>query len=150
MNADLNHFVEKQKEVIANSYEHSKQYANVIVIGGYAGIFAVWNFTKDDLERWQTLASGLCVLSSLLIYIIFELYSSWFRSSQMSRQLKQLEEAERLDRLPEKFGKAEQERAQQFIKIWPYFFFIAVSFALAGASILIYSFVSGLLCGAHI
>lgn len=48
--SELLDFIQKQKEVITNSYEHAKQYSNIIVLGGYAGLFAIWNFTKDALS----------------------------------------------------------------------------------------------------
>ena len=147
MDKDVAEFIESQKEMLASSYEHAKQYVNIIILGGYAGIFAIWNFTSDDLEKWQTLAVGLCVLTSLFIYIVFELYGVWLRTTQVRNQMQQLEEAGQLNMLPAEYGKSEMERAKRYIAIWPYFFFGAISFALAGSAILIYSFVCGLVYG---
>ena len=138
--------IQKQKEVIITAYEHGKQYTNIITFGGYAGLFAIWNFTKDQLQSWQVLSVGLCILLSLFLYITFELYGSWLRTTQVSNQFKELEEAERLHEFPEYYGKNEQIRAARFISIWPYFFFSAIGFALVATLILVYSFVSGLWC----
>ncbi len=147
MDAEQKEFVEKQKEVLANSYEHAKQYSNIIILGGYAGLFAIWNFTKDDLVKWQTLSVGLCIFSSIFIYIVFELYGSWLRSTQVNNQMQELHEAERLDRFPEEYGKGELARAKKYMAIWPYFFFGSIAFALIAAAILVYSFITGLIYG---
>ncbi|MEW8254820.1 MAG: hypothetical protein AB2747_10730 [Candidatus Thiodiazotropha taylori] len=147
MDKELQEFIEKQKEVVASSYEHAKQYSNIIILGGYAGLFAIWNFTREDLEKWQVLSVGLCTLVSLFIYIVFELYGSWLRSTQVSNQMKELNQAEQLNKFPEAYGKSELARAQKYMALWPYFFFGAIAFALVAALILIYSFISGLVCG---
>jgi hypothetical protein len=147
MDQELQEFVEKQKEVIANSYEHAKQYSNIIILGGYAGLFAIWNFTREDLQKWQVLSVGLCTLLSLFIYIVFELYGAWLRSTQVNNQVKELMEAEQLNRFPEEYGKSELARTQKYMAIWPYFFFCAIAFALIAAAILSYSFISALICG---
>ena len=145
---ELQEFIQKQKEVIANSYEHAKQYSNIIVFGGYAGLFAIWGFTKDTLSNWQVWSVGLFTLTSLLIYIVFELYGAWLRTTQVNNQMKELLKAEKLNKFPEEYGKAEISRLNRFMSIWPYFFFGSVVFALIASLILIYSFVYALLCSA--
>jgi len=139
-------FIEQQKEVITTSYEQAKQYTNAIIFGGYAGLFTIWSFTKNQLQPWQTLTVGFCILFSLFLYIAFELYGFWLRTTQVSNQIKELEKAEKLHEFPENYGKAEQARVSKFISIWPYFFFSTVGFALVASVILIYSFISGLWC----
>jgi hypothetical protein len=147
MDKELLEFIEKQKEVLANSYEHAKQYSNIIILGGYAGLFAIWNFTQDDLAKWQVLSVGLCALLSLFIYIVFELYGAWLRSTQVNNLMKELLEAEQLNKFPEEYGKSKSVRVQKYMAVWPYFFFSAILFALIAAAILVYSFISGLICG---
>ena len=142
----MHDFIQKQKEVIANSSEHAKQYSNIIILGGYAGLFAIWNFTKDTLSDWQVWSVGLLVLTSLLIYIIFELYGTWLRTTQVNNQMKELLSAEQLNKFPEEYGKGELSRVSKFMRIWPYFFFGTVAFALSAALILIYSFIAALVC----
>ena len=53
--SDLKDLIHKQKEIITNSSEHAKQYLNIIILGGYAGLFTLWNFTRDYLLDWQAL-----------------------------------------------------------------------------------------------
>jgi|SRR3954471_4833853 len=144
--SELKEFIQKQKEVLSNGYQHAKEYSNIIILGGYAGLFAIWSFTKDQLIKWQVLSVGLLILVSLLIYIVFELYGAWLRTTQINNQMKELLVAEKLNKFPEEYGKSEIIRANKFISLWPYFFFGAVVFALFAALILVYSFVSNLIC----
>ena len=143
---EFEEFIKKQKEVITASYEQAKQYSNIIILAGYAGLFAIWNFTKQSLENWQTLSVGLLTIISVLIYIIFELYGAWLRTTQVKNQMEELIDAEKLHKFPDEYGKGEISRVSIFMAVWPYFFFSAIAFAIGAASILIYSFVSKLLC----
>jgi hypothetical protein len=143
---ELTDFIAKQKELLTSSYEQGKQYTNIIIFGGYAGIFAIWNFSKGNLLHYQVLAVGLCTLISLAIYIIFELYGCWIRSTQLCNNFKELNDAEKLNELPAEYGRTEVRSAQKYMFIWPYFFFSSAGFALIAAGILCYSFISGLVC----
>ena len=146
MTDDLEEFIAKQKEVIVSSSEQAKSYSNIIMFGGYAGLFAIWNFTKDDLAKWQSLTVGLLTIISIFIFVIFELISTWLRGRQANTLMAQLREAEGLHKWPEEYGKSEQEIMTKYMKAWPYFFFCSVIAGAGAAVILIYSFVSGLLC----
>lgn len=139
-------FLQKQKELVIASYEQAKSYANIIMMGGYAGLFAIWGFTKTDLERWQSMSVGLLALTSVLTFVLFELYGLWLRTSQTFNLLGQLRKAEELGRFPADYGKLELKRSEILTKIWPIFFFLALGTALAAAAILIWSFVSKLIC----
>lgn len=133
--------------MLAHLYEKSTQYVNVIVLGGYAALFTLWSFSRGQIEPWTNSAAGLSTLLSVSIYIGFELYVSWFRSTNIQRQMRELQEAEELGKFPEEYGKSELERANRLSLKWPYFFYPAVGFALVSAGLLGYGFVFDLLSG---
>ncbi|MGH8428493.1 MAG: hypothetical protein ACRES7_11030 [Gammaproteobacteria bacterium] len=145
MNEEFSEFVQKQREMLISSYEQSKSYANIIIFGGYAGLFAVWNFTRDNLEKWQSLAVGLLAITSITIFVVFELISLWLRSNQIKNLIEQLGQAKELERFPEEYNKSEMERAVKFMAVWQYFFFGAVLTGIGAAAILIYSFICNLI-----
>ena len=147
MNKELQEFIQKQKEVIMTSSEQAKSYSNIIMMGGYAGLFAIWGFTKSNLEKWQSMSVGLLALLSVLIFVLFELYGLWFRSTQTFNLLRQLKKAERLDKFPADYGKQELKRSEMLAKLWPFFFFSAIATALLAALILAWSFISQLILG---
>ena len=145
MDENLEEFITKQKEITISSFEQSKSYSNIIIFGGYAGLFAVWNFTKSDLEKWQNLTVGLLAITSIIIFVIFELAGAWLRGNQVKNLMAQLEEAEKLEHFPEEYGKNERENAAKFLKVWPYFFFSSVLTGIGAAGVLIYSFIQNLI-----
>ena len=147
MNKELRKEIEAKKEILTSTYDHAKQYSNIIIFGGYAGIFAIWNLTKDELEKWQVLSVGLFVLASLCLFIIFELYGTYLRSTQIRNDLNELAKAQEENRPPKDNKKGIIAKNQTYISWWPYFFFGTVSLAGFAAVILICSFISGLLDG---
>ena len=147
MNKELQEFIQKQKEVIITSYEQARSYSNIIMMGGYAGLFAIWGFTKSNLEKWQSVSVGLLALSSVLIFVLFELYGLWLRSTRTFNLLSQLKKAERLDKFPDDYGKQELKSLEVLAKLWLFFFFSAIGTALLAALILVWSFISQLMLG---
>lgn len=145
MNQELQDFIEKQKQFIISSYEQAKNYTNIIMMGGYAGLFAIWSFTKADLEKWQSLTVGLLALLSILSFVIFEIYGIWLRSTQTISLLKKLNDAKALDRFPDDYGKAEMKRTETASKVWPFFFFFTLATGVLAGMVLIYSFIEELI-----
>lgn len=141
MNNDLQGFIEEQKKLVVTSYEQAKSYSNIIMMGGYAGLFAIWNFTKVHLEKWQSISVGLLALISIFIFVLFEIYGAWVRTTQTFSLLSQLKEVENLGAFPKDYGKQEFKRSEALAKIWPFFFFSALATALLAAFILGWSFV---------
>src|SRR3989338_7363247 len=111
------------------------------MMGGYAGLFAIWNFTKVHLEKWQSISVGLLALISIFIFVLFEIYGAWVRTTQTFSLLSQLKEVENLGAFPKDYGKQEFKRSEALAKIWPFFFFSALATALLAAFILGWSFV---------
>lgn len=144
---ELQEFIQKQKEVVISSYEQAKSYSNIIMMGGYAGLFAIWNFTKSNLELWQSISVGLLALLSVSAFVMFEVYGVWIRSTQTFNLISQLQKAEKLGNFPADYGKQELKRLEISAKIWPFFFLTALGTALLAALILAWSFVTKLIYG---
>jgi len=145
MNDEFRDFIEKNKELIASSFEKARNYSNIIMMGGYVGLFAIWNFTKADLLKWQSMIVGLLSITSVFIFVIFELCSLWVHSSQTFSLVNGLKKAEKLGTFPKEYGQREFKQAQIFARIWPFFFFPAVLTAVAAGLILMFAFVMQLL-----
>lgn len=147
MDPELHQLIEKQKDIVLTTYEQARSYSNIIMMGGYAGLFAIWSFTKTELVQWQVVSVGLLALVSILLFVLFEIYGSWLRSAQTFGLLKQLAQAEQMNKFPDNYGKQERVRVETLAKIWPFFFFSALTSGLAAAAILAYSFVQKLMGG---
>lgn len=73
----------KQAELAANTtspseetkkiFEQAKNYNNVITLAGYAGIFAIWNMIKSDMDKITSGKIALLVGMSLVLFVAFEI-----------------------------------------------------------------------------
>lgn len=61
-------------EMHSRVYDRAAAYTNLIVIGGYAGAFAIWNFTRAQLTNRTTIAVAIFLGLSLTAFIFFEVY----------------------------------------------------------------------------
>jgi hypothetical protein len=75
--------LDAQKELLASSFNQAMAYTNVILGAGYAGFFATWAFTRDKLSPRETLWSAFLLTVSLLSFVLFEVYRSFYTSRQL-------------------------------------------------------------------
>jgi MFS family permease len=139
-----------QERAVSSAYDYATIYTAVIIFGGYAGFFAIWQLTKEYLSKEQALWSAIFILTSLLSFILFEVFKMVLVTSQVLKQRKVLDAPEiRSD--PQKLLAALQglEKAQKpsfrwFIVAWSVVVAVALMTALAGTAVLAYAFISGL------
>jgi hypothetical protein len=143
-----------QERITASAYDYATVYTAVIIFGGYAGFFAIWQLTKEYLSKDQALSSALLIMASLLSFILFEVYKMVLITARVLAQKKILEDPQ-VQANPHKLLAALQamERAQKpssraFIVVWAIIVAIALAGALCGTGILAYAFISGLLAEA--
>ena len=82
-NEALHLFGETQVKMIADSYEKAAAYTNLVIVAGYAGMFALWQFTKDHLSRDQTIGVAILLLVSIAIFVLYEMYKAYFTNRQL-------------------------------------------------------------------
>jgi hypothetical protein len=122
----------------------------VIIFGGYAGLFAIWQLSKDHLSKEQALWSALLVLISLISFVLFEIVKMIMVSRSIFSKINILKTPDvRSD--PQRLLKAltELDEAQHaglgiFHKIWALTIVVALGCALSGAGVLGYAFIVGL------
>ena len=66
--------IDQYKQIVAHQYQLSSTYTNLIMLGGYAGIFGLWQLTKSNLESWAVLLTALLTAISLLFFAGFEVF----------------------------------------------------------------------------
>ena len=84
--------LQAQTEVLSRWFQGASTYSNLIIIGGYASILAIWQLTQDYLTRKESLVVGSLVLTSVLLFAGFEVYKMiaqalFLGSSQKCMQL---------------------------------------------------------------
>ena len=141
---------EAQQKLLTMSYDKAASYTTVIIFGGYAGFFAIWQLTKDYLSKPQALWSALLILISLLAFVLFEVSKMIIVTRRVYSKAKALRDPS-LRTNPHLLLKSlnELESAQHsglglFLVFWAISVAISVSGALGGATILSFAFISGL------
>ena len=141
---------EVQQKIVAASYDKAASYTAVIIFGGYAGFFAIWQLSNQYLSKEQTLWSALLLMISLLSFVLFEFFKMIVVTRMVLAQKAVLDIPEvQADpqRLLHEIKKLEQSRnsfGRVFIIVWAGVVVICVVFALSGAAVLGYAFISGL------
>jgi hypothetical protein len=66
--------LQQQKEILAYVYEKASSYTNLVMIGGYAAMFAIWQLMKSHLSNGQELLVAILVTSSMILFVGFEVF----------------------------------------------------------------------------
>ncbi|HEV7607227.1 MAG TPA: hypothetical protein VGO61_07810 [Steroidobacteraceae bacterium] len=133
-----------QKEILAFSYNSAAAYTNVILGAGYVGYFATWTFIHDRLTPSTELWTALLVLISLLSFICFEVYKSFYISQSLQSLHRVVSDPTHFIRRANEYNKTMQALTIQMFSVWRWAFWITLSTGIAGAGVLISAVVHGL------
>ena|SRR6185437_11112674 len=130
-------------------FSRASAYTNVILIAGYAGVFAIWNYTHSLLTPKTTAIVGICLGLSLLAFLGFEVFKMVSLALFMTRQSAHLENLPSYQTLLEKWNSIEHDESHYNVTyifpIWKLAVGIAVLTALVAAGLLLYNYVAILL-----
>jgi hypothetical protein len=137
--------LDAQKELLSASFSRANAYTNLILGAGYAGFFAVWAFTRDQLSPPQVLWSALLVTLSLLSFVCFEVYKNFYISHALLGLARAVQDEEHFAVRILEWKQDQQVRELRFGKIWASVFWLTLLSGLGGGLILVYAFICGLL-----
>jgi len=126
-------------------------YTNLVIVAGYAGLFALWHLTKEHLSRNQILSAALLLLVSIIVFVLFEVYKAYYSSTALlgySQIVNRPENQNSLAKLAseiERYKLDDQRRGIRFGKSWLVVFIVTTLTGLGAAGILLYAFIRGLL-----
>lgn len=66
--------LEQHKEILAHIYEKASSYTNLVMIGGYAAMFTIWQLMKSRLANGEELLVAILITSSVIIFAGFEVF----------------------------------------------------------------------------
>lgn len=141
---------EAQQKLLTTSYDKAAAYTTVIIFGGYAGFFTLWQLSKEHLSKEQALWSALLILISMLAFVLFEVIKMILVTRSVIRQARTLRDpAVRRDPVTllkalEGMEQAHSSGLGPFLVVWAITVAVALGGALAGAAVLGYAFISGL------
>ena len=132
-------------EIQKTMYDKATMYTKVIVGLGYGGFFAAWSGTKAYLSPKLLVGSALLVTFSLVLFILYEICETMI-TSYLSMDF-----ANTLSKPGANVSAALlahnnriSKRTRRLMSFWKVTFPLSALSGLAGAGILIYAFVAGL------
>lgn len=140
-----------QLDIACKTFDRAAAYTNLIMFGGYAGAFAVWNFTRERLLGQAEIWVALLLTISLAAFVFFEVFKMVISSKIMFKQRNLLTKAmppeEFLSKL-QALGQEDDTRTAKFvIPLWVLSLSVAVSTAIGAVGICLWNFLAILICG---
>lgn len=142
--------VEAQVKMLTVIFDKATAYTNLLLIGAYAGFFGLWQLTRDHLSKPQALWSALLVIVSLTFFVIFEVTKMVVIQKDISAKAKALNLPECrnnpqvLAQRMNEIATAHERIGFRFMRFWVFTMIVTVGAGLAGAGVLMWSFVAGL------
>ncbi len=133
--------IDKQKEFLENAYNRAMAYTNLIMIGGYAGFFALWGLTKEYLSKGQVFWSALLILISIVFFMSFEIYKMIHNGIVFQSLQKVIKDPEQFHTQIEIHNKKTTELAVRLGRIWIPVLIVAIGTGLGAYGVLGYAFV---------
>jgi hypothetical protein len=112
---------------------------------GYGGFFTAWSGAKQYLSPKEVVCSALFVTVSLVLFVVFEIYSALiisFLSIKLSQTVNQ--PGADLSGALQTYRRRALGLTTPLLSIWKVLFPVTALTGLAGAGVLIYAFVGSL------
>ncbi|MEO3434785.1 hypothetical protein [Inquilinus sp. CAU 1745] len=151
--AALRDAAKEQRDIIIElqsaAFDRAAAYTNLITLGGYAGAFTLWSYTRDQLAPTATILVALLLGISLATFVFFEVYKMVLTSKGMTKQVRLLTAghppSEFLRRL-QKLRKEDREaKLTKLMRIWNVVMYVCVGTGLSAVAVLFYNFFAILL-----
>ena len=135
-------------------FDRAAAYTNLIMLGGYAGGFAIWNFTREILGKQAEVWVALLLTISLATFIFFEVFKMIYLSGTVLKQRAIFTKALSPGQFSAELRELEQSENKRITKwlmpVWIASLVVAVPTAIGAIGICLWNFVTALLSGAAI
>lgn len=131
---------DRQKEMLADTFSQARSYTNVILVAGYAGIFALWNAITKELTPATNLGVGLLVAISISTFVGWEIFGLAQRFAAMSSMRRSLDNPARAAAEIEKY----KGRAVLALRFLERYWHKVIWLALGTAGLAMFMLLSGM------
>ncbi|MEQ9190478.1 MAG: hypothetical protein RLQ25_08230 [Alphaproteobacteria bacterium] len=126
-------------DILTKVFDRAAAYTSLILFGGYAGGFAIWNFTNDLLGPTAKAWVALLLTISLATFIFFEVFKMMYSSKGLFQQRAILTKSLPPTKFIEEIQMLERQENRKIVKylipIWIAALAVAVSTALGAVGI---------------
>lgn len=143
----LHLFGDSQIKMIAEACEKASAYTNLVILAGYAGLFALWQFARDHLSRGQTIWVAFLLLISIAIFVIYEIYKAYFTTrllrdySRVFQDPGNTASASAIIKAMNAFDAEKKGATILAYRVWGFAFLATTVTGLAAATVLAYAFI---------
>jgi hypothetical protein len=140
---DQHKFVqEKLIQLIAETYSHASAYDNVIIVAGFAGFFALWGGTAEDIERFPRLVTVALMAAALLLYVTWHMLQMLTRQRfehKRSEAFTLVEDSAAFNARVVELDRRQGVAFQKILRLWPFIFVPSLCFGFSAGGLLGYS-----------
>jgi hypothetical protein len=138
------HPFEYQKEALVEIFAHARAYTNVVMVTGYAGIFALWSLQAERITPATSLGVGLLMAISVTTFVGWEIFGMVQRYISLSSLRKSLDNPARAASEMEQLSARSQRLMRALERVWHPVIFIAAGTAAIAMLMLVSAFTHGL------
>lgn len=149
--ATIDAAIDAQIKIVSTTYEQQKAYTNLIIVAGYAGLFALWQLNRAHIGRRLGLTAALLLLLSISIFVIAEIHRAHFVGKLLCRYYQAVQKARDLSPSLEaissaltEFDQWQRNESAKFASWWIFVFWATTVTGVAAAILLLVSFVHAL------
>jgi hypothetical protein len=113
--------------IFSGIYDRAAAYTQVLITVGYAATFGVWAFVREEMSARHHAASGLLLLTSVVVFVLWEVWANLSSVSTMRRLSRALlgDPSTAVQGMRD-YERALRERGVQSVRSWA----VAVTFCL--------------------
>jgi len=134
---------------LSHVFERASAYTSLIMLGGYTGVFTIWNFTRAQLTKNGSASVAILLTISLTTFILFEITKMIFMTKRTQRVRKIIVAILPPDEFLERLEELQHEERTTSIKwlmlTWWTVLAITVTTAFTAVLILLWNFLAVLL-----
>jgi hypothetical protein len=138
-------------DILTKGFDRASAYTNLVMFGGYAGAFTIWNFTRDMLGTLAQASVALLLIISLVTFIFFEVFKMVINAKAVFRQRAILTKGMPPEQFFTELRQLEQQEnlriAKIIMPIWRVAMVITVFTALGAFGILLWVFAANVITG---
>lgn len=133
-------------EIVTRTFDRATAYTNLIMLGGYAGAFTIWSFTRGDLPKTARILVAVLLGISLCAFVFFETFKMVFTAKTFMRQrgllVRGLPPDQFLRELAQFRISSDTSVLKVIMPIWRVVMIVTVGAALIAIGLLFYNFLA--------
>ena len=135
--------VSAQKEMLQHAMSSAKDYANVIMLAGYAALFTMLSQGKD-FTKATSLSAGVLLALSVLCFVGLEVFGMLLRNSSNKAIARAVNDPYRFEQHISNYQESTAELARKMIPFQSAVMWIAITTALIAFLIMLSAMIDGL------